>query len=309
MIGLTLNNSDGMIGSLISAGIGVGSRIFGGIKASKAMRKVKANLEDERRANRDWFDRRYNEDATQRGDARRILSMTSESIKNRNKLLDGVAAVMGGTEESVAAAKAANNKIVSDAVSQIAAANQQRKDAIEGEYRRRDAQINSYMRGLMAAEQEDNENAQRWQKWERQLGIDRYNREKAEADAEHKMARDKEKDRQWRVRPWLKAFYGGLEYVPGYERYALTPYEEVKVFDVENFDKPHKDVLAWADMLANEGKVEVVADRAKNELKEIRNDWRREQKQIRKLGILLDAVREVQINREAEEYKKKHGMK
>ena len=138
MIGLTLNNSDGMIGSLISAGIGVGSRIFGGIKASKAMRKVKANLEDERRANRDWFDRRYNEDATQRGDARRILSMTSESIKNRNKLLDGVAAVMGGTEESVAAAKAANNKIVSDAVSQIAAANQQRRDAIEGEYRRRD---------------------------------------------------------------------------------------------------------------------------------------------------------------------------
>ena len=62
----------------------------------------------------------------------------------------------------------------------------------------RDAQINSYMRGLMAAEQADNENAQRWQKWERQLGIDRYNREKAEADGEYKMARDMEKDRQWR---------------------------------------------------------------------------------------------------------------
>lgn len=30
-----------------------------------------------------------------------------------------------------------------------------------------------------------------------------------------------------KVRPWLKAFYGGLEYVPGYDKYALTPYEEV----------------------------------------------------------------------------------
>ena len=79
-----------------------------------------------------------------------------------------------------------------------------------------------------------------------------------------------------KVRPWLKAFYGGLEYVPGYDKYALTPYEEVKAFDVENFDKPHKDVLAQADMIVEEGKAQTAADKANNELKAIRNEQRKE---------------------------------
>ena len=79
-----------------------------------------------------------------------------------------------------------------------------------------------------------------------------------------------------KVRPWLKAFYGGLEYVPGYDKYALTPYEEVKAFDVENFDKPHKDVLAQADMIVEEGKAQAAADKANNELKAIRNEQRKE---------------------------------
>ena len=79
-----------------------------------------------------------------------------------------------------------------------------------------------------------------------------------------------------KVRPWLKAFYGGLEYVPGYDKYALTPYEEVKAFDVENFDKPHNDVLAQADMIVEEGKAQTAADKANNELKVIRNEQRKE---------------------------------
>jgi N12 class adenine-specific DNA methylase len=79
-----------------------------------------------------------------------------------------------------------------------------------------------------------------------------------------------------KVRPWLKAFYGGLEYVPGYDKYALTPYEEVKAFDVENFGKLHKDVLAQADMIVEEGKAQAAADKANNELKAIRNEQRKE---------------------------------
>ena len=79
-----------------------------------------------------------------------------------------------------------------------------------------------------------------------------------------------------KVRPWLKAFYGGLEYVPGYDKYALTTYEEVKAFDVENFDKPQHDVLAQADMIVEEGKAQTAADKANNELKAIRNEQRKE---------------------------------
>lgn len=130
---------------LIGAAIGAAGSIFGGIAASKAMRKMKANVEAQKKANQDWFDRRYNEDATQRADAQRILTMTEESIKNRNKAAAGAQAVMGGTEESVAATKAANSKALSDATAQIAVNGEQRKDAIENQYQERDTSLNNQL--------------------------------------------------------------------------------------------------------------------------------------------------------------------
>ncbi|MBO5054294.1 MAG: hypothetical protein J6C44_08710 [Muribaculaceae bacterium] len=137
-----------MIGSLVGAGLSAVGSIFGGISASKAMKKVKKNLQAQKQANQDWYDRRYNEDATQRADAQRILTMTEESIKNRNRQAAGAQAVMGGTEESVAAAKAANNQALADATSQIAVNAEARKDQIEQTYQQKDAQINDALNNL-----------------------------------------------------------------------------------------------------------------------------------------------------------------
>ena len=116
----------------------IAGSIFGGISASKAMKKVKGNLENQKRENQAWYDRRYNEDATQRADAQAILSRTEESIRNRNRQAAGAQAVMGGTEESVAATKAANAQAMADATSQIAVAADARKDAIEAQYQAKD---------------------------------------------------------------------------------------------------------------------------------------------------------------------------
>jgi hypothetical protein len=63
-----------------------------------------------------------------------VLTKTAELIKERNKAAQGRAAVMGGTEESVAATKAANAKAMADAAGNIAAADEARKDAIEARY-------------------------------------------------------------------------------------------------------------------------------------------------------------------------------
>lgn len=112
----------------------VAGAIGGGIAARKAAREANKRLEQQLQDNQDWYDRRYNEDATQRADAQRLITMTEESIKNRNKQAAGAAAVMGGTTESVAAAKAANNAILADTVSQIAADAASRKDSIESQY-------------------------------------------------------------------------------------------------------------------------------------------------------------------------------
>ena len=133
---------------LIGAALGAAGSIFGGIAASKAMKNVKANIEQQQRENKDWYDRRYNEDATQRADAQRILAMTEESIKKRNRAAAGTAAVMGGTDESTAAAKAANAQALADATSQIAAGAENRKDQIEQTYQQRDSQINEALNNL-----------------------------------------------------------------------------------------------------------------------------------------------------------------
>lgn len=135
---------------LIGSAIGAAGSIFGGISASKAMKRAKKNVEAQRKKNQDWYDRRYNEDATQRADAQRILTQTEESIKQRNKQAAGSAAVMGGTDESVAAAKAANNQALADATSQIAANAEARKDNIEDTYMAND---NAFVEQLNQLEQ------------------------------------------------------------------------------------------------------------------------------------------------------------
>lgn len=122
------------LGSIIGGAMKVAGTIGGGIAARKAAREANKRLEQQLQDNQDWYDRRYNEDATQRADAQRLITMTEESIKNRNKQAAGAAAVMGGTTESVAAAKAANNAILADTVSQIAADAASRKDSIESQY-------------------------------------------------------------------------------------------------------------------------------------------------------------------------------
>lgn len=137
-----------MIGSIVGAGLGAVSSIFGGISASKAMKKVKRNLQERKQENQAWYERRYNEDATQRADAQRILTKTEESIRNRNRQAAGAQAVMGGTEESVAAAKEANNQALADAVSKIAVAGDARKDQIESTYQQRDAQLDDALNNL-----------------------------------------------------------------------------------------------------------------------------------------------------------------
>ena len=138
----------GLIGSIAGGALGAAGSIFGGISASKAMRRVKKSLQAQKQANQNWYDRRYNEDATQRADAQRILTQTEESIRNRNRQAAGAQAVMGGTDESTAAAKAANAQALADATSQIAVNAENRKDQIEQTYQQRDSQINEALNNL-----------------------------------------------------------------------------------------------------------------------------------------------------------------
>ena len=135
------------IGSIIGGALGLVGSGIGAALASKAAKKAKDNIEQQQRENQAWYDRRYNEDPTQRADAQRILTKTAEMIRDRNAAAQGTAAVMGGSEESVAATKEANAKAISDAASAITAQSEARKDAIEQQYMARkqglDNQLNA----------------------------------------------------------------------------------------------------------------------------------------------------------------------
>ena len=77
-----------------------------------------------------------------------------------------------------------------------------------------------------------------------------------------------------KVRPYLKSFYNGARDLPEMADYEkeMTPYDEVRSFDVMNFDKDGaKDIFATAEHVARERAVEREAKEATRKLKEERN--------------------------------------
>ena len=136
------------LGGAIGAGLSVIGGIFGGNSASKAMKRVRNNINQQRTDNRNWYDRRYNEDATQRADAQAAITRVEESMRNRNRHTAGTQAVMGGTEESVAAAKEANNQALAEVTSNIVVNGERRKDAIEAQYQAKDEALQSELNDL-----------------------------------------------------------------------------------------------------------------------------------------------------------------
>ena len=137
-----------MIGTLIGLGTGLLGNIIGGIQSSNAMEQYKKQLEAERRSNLDWYNRRYNEDYTQTAEAQHMLNKASELAKQQMAAALGRQAVMGGTEESVAAQRAQANDLVSDTMGNIAAQGTARKDKIEEQYLNRKDKINEQFKNL-----------------------------------------------------------------------------------------------------------------------------------------------------------------
>ncbi len=137
-----------MLGTLAGAALSIGSAIFGGIKASAAARSAKRATEREREANQSWYDRNYNVDAARTATAQRVLTLTREALRDRNRAAAGTQAVMGGTDESVAATKASGSGALAEAASQITAAGERRRDGIEEQYRERESQLRKELNGI-----------------------------------------------------------------------------------------------------------------------------------------------------------------
>lgn len=132
-----------MIGAIISAAAAIGSSIYSGVRSAKAAKAKQKALNKQKAENEAWYQRRYNEDPTQRADAQRLLRLTEDKIRQSNQAAQGTQAVVGGSEASVAATKEANAKALSDTMSDIAARGEARKDQIEASYMQRKQALDS----------------------------------------------------------------------------------------------------------------------------------------------------------------------
>lgn len=144
-----------MYAAIAGAALGTAGSIVGGIASARANRKKRKALQKRKKENEDWYNRRYNEDATQRADAQALLSRTEEAIRDRNRAAAGRQAVIGGTDEAVAATRAANSAALADTAAQIVANNEQRKDQIEQTYLSRRDSLDDQLNGMDAQRSQD----------------------------------------------------------------------------------------------------------------------------------------------------------
>lgn len=80
-----------------------------------------------------------------------------------------------------------------------------------------------------------------------------------------------------KIRPWVKQFYGGLYFEPGFDTSVLTPFEEVQAFDIANFEKPDNNPFREAETIAAEQKAKKADEKATKEITEIRNQNRKKE--------------------------------
>lgn len=125
-----------MIQAIFSASAGAAGGFLGSRGKNEALAKQAKGWRDMLNYRQAWRDRMTSENATERADAQAAIREATKRITNRNRAAMKTAAVMGGTEESVAAAKAAGAQEAAEIASRIAAAGAERKDAIENEYMR-----------------------------------------------------------------------------------------------------------------------------------------------------------------------------
>lgn len=123
-----------MIGAIIGAGASIASSLIGGAQAKRAAENANKELENQRKKNEDWYNRRFSEDYTQSAEAQAAMTRARELAREQMQAARATAAVMGGTDAGVAAQQQAANKMLADTMSGIAQGAQARKDAVESQY-------------------------------------------------------------------------------------------------------------------------------------------------------------------------------
>ena len=118
------------------------SSIFGGISSSKAAKEAQRQQEQEKNRLEAERLRKLNQDYVDTAAGQNMLRIARDQADKVWKREAGAKAVAGGTDAAAAMAKEQGNKLVGDAVANIAANDTLRKDQIDASYRQDLARVN-----------------------------------------------------------------------------------------------------------------------------------------------------------------------
>ena len=116
------------------AGASLASSLIGGLSASSAAKDAEERQRLQEAKEDAWYRRKYNENYLDTAAGQALVNRAREYAKENWKRAAGAQAVGGGTDASVAMAKEAGNKMMGDTLSNIAVADQQRKENVDNQH-------------------------------------------------------------------------------------------------------------------------------------------------------------------------------
>lgn len=119
----------------------LGSSIYGAIASAKYNNQARKLIDEQKAANKNWYDVKMSEDYTQRADTQAALKRQRELLTEQYDNARKTNAVMGGTDEALALQKQAANNSLSQTITDIASQASQYKDGIESQYRATDSAL------------------------------------------------------------------------------------------------------------------------------------------------------------------------
>ena len=114
---------------------------FGAVKEGQQRKRMAGERQKWNAENEALYNKNYYGDYTKRADSQSAIRQMDDQIKKADKVEQNVAAVTGATPEAINASKERRNKAVTSLYSNIGANAMQYKDAAEGRYQARKAQL------------------------------------------------------------------------------------------------------------------------------------------------------------------------
>ena len=140
--------------AITGAGIGLGTSIYGNIKAGKESKKMNRMIKRKERELDSYYKGELAKSTLDTEYAKSAMKKIREQLDERRKRSDSTAAITGASDEAKVAEKANDSKSISDAVTSLAQYGSQRKDALRREYMGRKDGIFSARMGMSHGRQQ-----------------------------------------------------------------------------------------------------------------------------------------------------------